>query len=164
MSLRTRRSSVRSSAGAGFLMPSALTRSARLVPVLGLLRLGVGALLLARPDTAARALGVDRVTARRTAWLGSLVAVREVALGLGALQAGGHDPGRTAPWVAAQAVADAGDAVAFLSAAARGQVRASRAVTMAAIAIAAVACEAIIVRDLLRARLRCGSAERSLPR
>jgi len=123
-----------------------------LVPIIALLRLAAGVLLLVRPEIMARALGVDRVTARRTAWLGTLVAGRELGLGLGALEADRHDDGRAASWVAAQAVADAGDAVAFLSAAVRGQVRVPRAVAMAAISIATVACESIMVRDLLANR------------
>ncbi len=147
MRLHARRSSVRSSTGAAFLTPSA-----RLVPIIALLRLAAGVLLLVRPEIMARALGVDRVTARRTAWLGTLVAGRELGLGLGALEADRHDDGRAASWVAAQAVADAGDAVAFLSAAVRGQVRVPRAVAMAAISIATVACESIMVRDLLANR------------
>ena len=67
----------------------------RSVPVLGVVRLGLAALCATRP-------GETR-----------LVGARELALGLGTLSA--HRAGApTSGWVAAMAVSDGGDAVAFL--------------------------------------------------
>lgn len=76
---------------------SSLRRS---VPVLGVVRLGLAALCATRP-------GETR-----------LVGARELALGLGTLSA--HRSGApTSGWVAAMAVSDGGDALAFLVEAAR---------------------------------------------
>ena len=75
-------------------------RLRRTVPVLAAVRLGLAALCATRP-------GETR-----------LVGARELALGLGTLAA--HRSGdRTSGWVAAMAVSDGGDAVAFLAEAAR---------------------------------------------
>lgn len=72
----------------------------RSVPVLGVVRLGIAALCASRP-------GETR-----------LVGARELALGLGTLSA--HRSGApTSGWVAAMAVSDGGDALAFLAEAAR---------------------------------------------
>jgi hypothetical protein len=57
-----------------------LTRSA--VP-LGAARALVGAVVLARPTVLARALGVDSITAERTAWIARFFAGRDFALGIG---------------------------------------------------------------------------------
>ena len=58
----------------------ALTRAA--VP-LGAARALVGAVVLARPTLLARTLGVDSITAERTAWIARFFAGRDFALGVG---------------------------------------------------------------------------------
>jgi hypothetical protein len=83
----------------------------------GVARLAIGAGLLARPELLARLLGVDSVTARRTAWLARMIGGREVALGVGTLSAGPGGRG----WLVAQMVADGTDAAA-LGLAARARV------------------------------------------
>jgi hypothetical protein len=54
---------------------------------LGIARVGLGVALLARPASLPQAVGVDRVSARRLAWLVRLFAVRDAALGAGAAYA-----------------------------------------------------------------------------
>jgi hypothetical protein len=60
----------------------ALTRVA--VP-LGAARALVGAVVLARPTVLARTLGVDSITAERTAWIARFFAGRDLALGVGSV-------------------------------------------------------------------------------
>jgi hypothetical protein len=81
---------------------------------LGRVLAGVAAFV--RPETLPRVLGMDRGTARRSAPLVRMFASREAALGAGALYAlrTGRD---VTPWLVAQAVGDAGDALALAAAA-----------------------------------------------
>ena len=85
----------------------------------GWLRIAVGGALLDRPAMLPKAVGVDSATARKVGWLGSMVGVRDVALGAGLLHAV-HRRADPRPWLVAQAVADAVDALAFATAVARG--------------------------------------------
>ncbi len=147
MRLPLRRSSVRCATGR-----ASLATSAGFVPVIALIRLGFGAGILARPDLTARLLGVDRVTARRTSWLASLVGIREVTLAVGTLDAVRRGPAAAVPWLLAQAMSDGGDAVAFLGAAARGHVRTSAAVGLAALSLSGMAAELAAAREVLATR------------
>ena len=108
---------------------------------LGAARLGIGGFVLARPESLARMLGVDSVTARRTAWLARMVAGRELALGAGSVLAAGRPQGRR-PWLIGQLMADAGDAVALVLAARARVVHPVLAAAVAASAAAAVVVEA----------------------
>lgn len=111
-------------------------RSARaLALATGLFRSAAGPALLARPETLARLLGVDSITARRTEWITRLLAGRETALGLGTLHAA--LTGRPVrPWLLAQAASDATDAAALLLAVRSGQVSTARALAVTAFASA----------------------------
>jgi hypothetical protein len=122
------------------------------------MRLSAGVLVLTRPDLLALVLGVDRVTAARTAWLAQLVGARELALGLGTLDAARRGSGAI-PWLTAQALTDIGDAAAYLAAAKRRQVRIPVAVAFAALSVGAAAGASVVVRDLLAARW--GTRERN---
>ncbi len=106
----------------------------RLGVAFGVLRCGIGAVMLADPPRLARVLGVDTVTARQTGWLTMMIGGRELALGVGTLLAlgGGGRGGRS--WYAAQAVADGGDAVALALA-----IRANRVSTPVGVLIVATA-------------------------
>ncbi len=75
-------------------------------------RIGVGAALLARPQLLPKALGADSLTAQRVEWLGRMIGVRDLVLGLGGLRAiaRGRD---VRDWVHAQATCDAADAMAI---------------------------------------------------
>ena len=113
---------------------------------LGIARVGLGVALLARPASLPQAVGVDRVSARRLAWLVRLFAVRDAALGAGAAYAvAARKPVR--PWLAAAAVSDATDAVS-LAAAIRGrQVGAVRAGAVVAFAVGGAVASAVFARD-----------------
>jgi hypothetical protein len=114
---------------------------------LGIARVGVGFALFARPAALPRAVGVDRVSARRLAWVVRLFAVRDAALGAGlAYAVVRRQPVR--PWLAASAVSDAGDAVA-LAAAVRGrEVGAVRAGAVALFALAGAVASVVAARDV----------------
>jgi len=93
------------------------------VPVLGLTRIVIGAGLLINPAGIGRALGAT--DPEQTAPVGRLLGAREIAIGLGTLAAWrrGHS---TAPWVAAQAISDGSDTVAFAAAAIAGLISPAR--------------------------------------
>ncbi|HEX5495083.1 MAG TPA: hypothetical protein VFX70_10970 [Mycobacteriales bacterium] len=112
----------------------------------GIFRAIVGPALLARPDALARLLGMDSVTARRTAWLTRLLAGRETALGLGALHAA--LTGRPVrPWLATQAVSDATDATAILLAARSRHVTRTPAAALVILASAGTLAEILASRE-----------------
>jgi hypothetical protein len=114
---------------------------------LGIARVGLGLALFARPAVLPRAIGVDRVSARRLSWAVRLFAVRDAALGAGIAHAVvTHKPVR--PWLAASALSDAGD-VASLAAAIRGrEVAPVRAGLIAAFAVGGVLGTAVAARDV----------------
>jgi hypothetical protein len=101
-------------------------------------RVAVGAAVLARPEVLARGLRVDTATARRTAWLARMFAVRDLALGAGALHALTRG-GRARPWLLLSALADAVDAVALAGAVRQRRVAAPPAVLAAGMAVSSVA-------------------------
>lgn len=100
---------------------------------LSVLRTGLGAVMIARPRTLPRALGVDAATATRTSWLVRMVGFREIALGAGTVMARRRRE-RTASWLLGQALADCGDAVGVAIALRRGQVAPRPAVIFIAVA------------------------------
>lgn len=93
-----------------------------IVPALGVARVVIGTGLLVSPVGLARGLGIDAETARRVGWMARMAGAREVALGLGTLQAWRRDEPLDG-WVAGQAISDGVDAVAFAVTAARGRRR-----------------------------------------
>jgi hypothetical protein len=88
----------------------------------GVIRMAIGAGLLARPTALPKALGVDSVTARKVGWLGAMVGARDVAIGAGLVHAARRrtDP---RPWLMAALAADAADCLAFTVALVRRDVR-----------------------------------------
>ena len=112
-------------------------------------RVALGAATFFRPETLPRALGVDRGTARRSAPMVRFFAGREVALGLGALHAlrTGRD---VTPWLVAQAIGDAGDALALAAAARARHVAPARAAAVALAAVSGVVGAILAVRTLRR--------------
>lgn len=138
-------------------------------PVLALAagRVVVGGTLFVQPTLLAKGMGVDSATAKRTAWIVRMFAVRDLALGLGVLWA----MNRSRSGVAASALAagnvlvggrgrssvdpalrealllgllsDAGDAVAVLAALRDGSVRTLPAVATLATAAGAAGIGAI---------------------
>ena len=101
-------------------------------------RLGVGAVLLARPQLLPRTVGIDSATAARTSWLVQMLGAREVALGLGALHELRRGDGRASRlWLTAGLLSDATDALVVTAALRRG--RMDRLPALAAVAVAACA-------------------------
>ncbi|MDT4903115.1 MAG: hypothetical protein QOH52_1131 [Pseudonocardiales bacterium] len=82
----------------------------------------IAAAILAAPVPAARLLGADTATAQRVTWLSRMMAIRDGALGAGAVDAlrRGRDP---VSWLLGGAVADAVDAVVIAGALKRGRLR-----------------------------------------
>jgi hypothetical protein len=106
---------------------------ALVVPALGATRIAIGVGLLVNPAGLGRALGLDEETAQRAGWLGRLTGAREIAIGLGTLQAWRRGD-RVDGWIAAQAISDGSDAIAFSVVAVRGEVSPTRGWGMAAFA------------------------------
>lgn len=126
------------------------SRAAQIVAgITSLGRVMAGIATFARPETLPRALGVDHGTARRATFITRMFAAREAALGLGALHALSRGKDVT-PWVLAQAVGDAGDALALAEAARRSQIKPVRGALLAAGAAGAVIGAALAVRQLHR--------------
>jgi hypothetical protein len=117
----------------------------------GLLRVGVGLGLLARPSVLPQAMGVDSSTAARIGWLVQMAGARDAAIGAGLVHAARtrRDP---VPWVLAGAVCDAVDAVAFALAAARGRVRPALGAAAAASGVAGAVSHLDACRELTAQR------------
>jgi hypothetical protein len=94
--------------------------AADLARQLALVRIALGAALLAAPVPATRALGLDSGTARRMSWLMRMTAARDAVLGVGALTAlsGG---GGAARWLAAGAASDLADTLILADAVRTGR-------------------------------------------
>lgn len=123
------------------------TREIAATVLVGAVRAGFGALIVSMPDRLARVLGTDRITAKRGDWLGRMIGVRELALGLGCLDAvrRGDDP---RPWLVAQTLSDTGDAATLVEALRRGRVSRLPAVLTIAFAVSGVAGQTALVRRL----------------
>jgi hypothetical protein len=120
------------------------------IPALGVTRIVIGAGLLISPVGLARGLGIDAVTARRVGWMARIAGARELAIGLGTLRAWRRDEPVTG-WVAAQAISDGVDAVAFAVTAARGDVGPARGWGLALFAASGAVSEALLATRLTAA-------------
>lgn len=112
-------------------------------PALGITRVVIGAGLLISPIGLARGLGIDAETARRVGWMARIAGAREVAIGLGTLQAWRRKEPMDG-WIAAQAISDGVDAVAFAVTAARGDVGPARGWGLAAFAASGAVSEVLM--------------------
>jgi hypothetical protein len=110
-------------------------------------RVVVGATMLARPELLARGMRVDAATARRTGWLGQMVGVRDLALGVGTLHALTRG-GAARPWLLLAALADAVDAAALAEAVRRKQVAAPPALLTVGVAAGSVAVHLAAAREV----------------
>lgn len=90
---------------------------------LGAGRAVIGVGLLIAPVAGARLLGTDTATARRVEWLSRMLAVRDGALGVGALVAARRSPAEAVPWLLAGAAADLVDAAVMTGAVRRGRLK-----------------------------------------
>jgi hypothetical protein len=98
----------------------------------------VATTLLTAPVPVLRLFGLDTATAQRIAWLARMAAVRDGALGVGALAA--SRTGNPRSWLIGGAVSDAVDAAAVAVAMRQGRVRGVRpAFVVAGAAVAAAA-------------------------
>lgn len=87
----------------------------------GWLRVGLGTAGLVAPSLLPRSLGVDSAAGARQAYAVRMASGRDLALGIGLLEAL-RSGGRVRPWLLAMLLADAADAVAFTAAAQRRQI------------------------------------------
>lgn len=90
-----------------------------IVPVLGIVRLGIGAGLVIRPEGMAQALGVQNPGEPGVRWLARLIGAREIGIGVGTLLSARSAP---RPWILAQGISDTSDAVAFSVLTAQGRI------------------------------------------
>jgi hypothetical protein len=115
-----------------------LPPAARTAGQLGAGRTVIAAAFLAAPVPALRAMGADTATAQRVSWLSRMTAVRDGALGVGAVWAlrRGGDP---RPWLIGGAVSDAVDAAVFAAALRQGRLKGLRPAAVVAGGVAAAA-------------------------
>lgn len=121
------------------------------LPALGLTRVVIGAGLLISPTGLGKALGAS--DPQQTGPVGRLLGAREIAIGLGTLVAWRRGQS-AAGWVAAQAISDGSDTVAFAAAALTGRVSPARGWGMAAFAASGAISEALTAAALAREERR----------
>lgn len=111
-----------------------------IVPSLGLVRLGIGAGLILRPEGMAQALGVQQPSDPGVRWLARLIGAREIGIGVGTLIAGSA---QARPWVVAQGISDTSDAVAFGVLTAQGRIAPAKGWGLAAFAASGAVSEVL---------------------
>ena len=121
------------------------------IPALGVTRIVIGVGLMVSPVGLARGLGIDAETAKRVGWMARMAGARELALGLGTLNAWRRDEPLQG-WVAGQAISDGVDAAAFAVTAARGDVGALRGWGLAAFAASGAIAEGLTAVSMGRLR------------
>ena len=114
-------------------------------------RIAVGLATFARPEILPRALGIDRGTARRSSVMMRFFAGREIGLGAGAVYAF-RTGGDATPWLVAQAIGDAGDALALAAAVRSRHVAPIRGAALSLAALSGVLGAALAVRTLRSGR------------
>lgn len=112
-------------------------------PALGIARIGIGVGLLVSPVGLARGLGIDAATAKRVGWMARIAGARELAIGLGTIRAWHRGEPMTG-WLAAQAISDGVDSIAFAVTASRGDVGAVRGWGLAAFAASGAISESVL--------------------
>jgi hypothetical protein len=112
-------------------------------------RVGFGVVMLARPASLARSLGVDRGSAQRTAFVARFFGARDLVLGASTLVAvaRGRD---VVTWAWTSVASDVADAVVAAGAARAGQVAPVRGYLLAAVAVAGAAGGVVGVLGLRR--------------
>ncbi len=115
---------------------------APVIPALGITRIVIGVGMIANPSGLGKALGMAPDQARDAGWLARLAGAREIGIGLGTLHAW-RTGAPTAGWVAAQAISDASDAVAFATVAVQGKISAARGIGMGLFALSGAVPEAL---------------------
>src|SRR5210317_360232 len=119
------------------------------VTALGITRLAIGAGLLSGPAGVGKALGLSEADAKAAGWLARLAGAREIAIGLGTLDA--WRSGKSVDgWVAAQGISDASDAIAFATVALQGKVSPVRGWGMSLFALSGAISEGLTAVALRR--------------
>jgi len=119
------------------------------VPALGITRLAIGAGLVIGPAGLGKALGLSEADAKAAGWLARLAGAREIAIGLGTLDA--WRSGKAVDgWVAAQGISDASDAIAFATVALQGKVSPVRGWGMSLFALSGAISEGLTAAALRR--------------
>ena len=119
------------------------------VPALGITRLAIGAGLIIGPAGLGKALGLSEAEAKAAGWLARLAGAREIAIGLGTLDA--WRSGKSVDgWVAAQGISDASDAIAFATVALQGKVSPVRGWGMSLFALSGAISEGLTAVALRR--------------
>jgi len=119
------------------------------VPALGITRLAIGAGLILGPAGLGKALGLSEADAKAAGWLARLAGAREIAIGLGTLDA--WRSGKAVDgWVAAQGISDASDAIAFATVALQGKVSPVRGWGMSLFALSGAISEGLTAVALRR--------------
>ena len=119
------------------------------VPALGITRLAIGAGLIIGPAGLGKALGLSEADAKAAGWLARLAGAREIAIGLGTLDA--WRSGKSVDgWVAAQGISDASDAIAFATVALQGKVSPVRGWGMSLFALSGAISEGLTAVALRR--------------
>ena len=119
------------------------------VPALGITRVVIGAGMIVNPEGLGKALGLSQERAREAGWLARLAGAREIGIGLGTIAAW-RAGAPTAGWVAAQAISDGSDAVAFAVSAAQGKITPARGWAMGLFALSGAVSEALTAMALRR--------------
>ena len=120
-----------------------------IIPALGLTRVAIGIGLIANPMGIGKALGIADDAMRQSVWLARFTGGREIAIGLGTLLAWKRSE-PLAGWIAAQAISDATDTVAFAVVTSQGNVSPARGWGMAAFAASGAISEAATAVALAR--------------
>lgn len=115
---------------------------APVVPALGITRIVIGAGMIINPAGLGRALGLPPDQATAAGWLARLAGAREMGIGLGTVHAW-RTGAPTAGWVAAQAVSDASDAIAFATVAAQRRISVTRGLGLGLFALSGAVSEAL---------------------
>jgi hypothetical protein len=117
---------------------------------LGIARGVFGTAMAVAPALLPRLLGADARTARRLGYLPRMIAARELAIGVGTLRAVGAGEDLRS-WLAAQAVSDAGDAVAIAAALRAGRVNRVAGAVLVLFAVGGVTADTFVFRLASRA-------------
>jgi hypothetical protein len=102
-------------------------------------RTGAGVVMIVRPRTLPRLMGVDSATAARTGWVVQMLGAREIALGVGTLAALRRGDRGARLWLAVGVLADGVDALAVAGALVKGRVSKGTGLGLLAVAGSAVA-------------------------
>lgn len=110
--------------------------------------------MMAAPELTLRLIGADGATARRVSWLTRMTAVRDGALGVGALAAvRSGKPASAIPWLLGGAISDTVDAVVLAAARRQGRAKGLGSLLLIPLAAGAAAAGAATAVQLRRGQV-----------